>query len=863
MADANKINPKWHKEQVEKYLQLKPVYDRYAQILIQILTAAGDLYAPLAIVQARAKSVSSFAEKAVRKANKYQNPVEQITDLCGARIIVHFQEQVDWICRLIRKEFDIDEANSLDVRSRLNVAEFGYLSIHYIVTPKKKEILGIKIPDELKDKKAEIQIRTLLQHAWADISHDRMYKSTIQVPDRWRRECARLAAIMENSDQSFASMAQILDAYAHNFAAKMSQEQLKKETELLKTILENETDKKNKPRIALRLAQVHKAECEWQKVIDVLSPYIATKCEWHDPIQIELGHAMCRLNRQTPASAAYQQGQKYLQSVAKPDAPMTLTLSDPDLDEINQRKCRARAFYLLGYSYTRRRNDINSAYSCFTKAYQLEPKNPYYFTVFLEYEIAHHRNQANLDLVLPAVLSAIDRCREHICMELELPKAYFVLGKLFLLLKDTQKSISAYAKAIDLCISKQVVCKEETFDNEFESLKRLQPIIVKDDECNLAIVTNMLHLAKYLVFGDRNSQKHLEKVVKRSARFSQPVAIIAGGAEEMDKTKFPLYSGFLLEALKTFQGTILAGGTTSGIPGLVGINTQLARHGGNGHYKLIGYVPHKLPKGIKKDRNYDELIDTKNQNFGILDLLQYWIDLVMNGIDPAKVIVLGINGGLIAEMEYKFALMSGATVGLIESSGRAASGLLMDSDWKDHKHLLVLPEEAETIWAFLNQKKPSSLPPEEIEKAAPKVHEYYRQERFLLGTTDDPSLLPWENLPDHFKQSNLQQVAFIEHILKQSGYALRIKQGGGLTKFLEPKLSDMAKREHARWNIERLSSGWRYGPIKDSKNKISPYLVPWNELPKDIKQYDIEAIQKYPKILADAGYEIYEIHEKV
>jgi hypothetical protein len=45
-----------------------------------------------------------------------------------------------------------------------------------------------------------------------------------------------------------------------------------------------------------------------------------------------------------------------------------------------------------------------------------------------------------------------------------------------------------------------------------------------------------------------------------------------------------------------------------------------------------------------------------------------------------------------------------------------------------------------------------------------------------MGTTDDPSLLPWESLPDHFKQSNLQQVAFIEHILKQSGYALGLNR---------------------------------------------------------------------------------------
>ncbi|MBN1542912.1 hypothetical protein JW992_12265 [candidate division KSB1 bacterium] len=856
MSNKPAIDSEWHKKQVEKFRQQKPIYDRYAQKLIEILTAAADLYAPLAIVQARSKSVSSFAEKAIRKAHKYPNPVEQITDLCGARVIVHFQEQADWICRLIRKEFEIDEANSLDVRSRLNVAEFGYLSIHYIVTPKKKEILGVPIPNELRDKKAEIQIRTLLQHAWADMSHDRIYKSAIQVPDVWKRECARLAAIMENSDRAFARMAQVLDAYAQNFAAKMSQKQLKQETELLKTILDNETDERNKPHIALRLAQVYKVDCEWQAIVDLLSPFITTKSELHDLIQIELGHALCRLNRKNPGSAEYQQGQKYLQSVAEPDAKMTLTLTDPDLNEIKQRKCRARALYLLGYSYSRRKQDAEAAYRCFTQAYQLRPLNPYYFAAFLEYDIAHHMNPADLDLVLPAVLNAIERCREHIGMELELPKAYFVLGRLYLLLRDRQNSLSAYAKAIDLCISNKVVFRDETFDNELESLTRLKPILAQNNDKTLAMVTDILHLAKYLLFKEQKSEKHLQGRVKRTNEFFQPVAIIAGGATEMEKTKFPLYSGFLLEALKTYQGTIISGGTTSGIPGLVGGNTELARRGGNGHYRLIGYIPKKMPRGIRKDQNYDELVVTDGQDFGILELLQYWIDLVIKGIDPAEVIVLGINGGSIAEIEYKFALMSGATVGLIESSGRAATGLLMDDDWKNHERLLVLPEEAETIWAFMNQKKPSGLSKHQIEQAAPKVHEYYRQERFRLGSTNDPSLLPWDSLPDGLKESNRRQVAFIEQVLHQSGFIIRAKQGDGVVEFKEPELVHMAKREHARWIIERLASGWRYGAVKDVDNKISPYLVPWAKLPDDIKTYDIEAIQKYPKILDDAGYEI-------
>ncbi len=99
------------------------------------------------------------------------------------RVIVHFQSQVEKICTFIKENFEIDEANSLDAKSRLQVNEFGYRSVHYIVTPKKDSILGIKVDDKFKNLKAEIQVRTLAEHVWADISHDRIYKTDLNIPE--------------------------------------------------------------------------------------------------------------------------------------------------------------------------------------------------------------------------------------------------------------------------------------------------------------------------------------------------------------------------------------------------------------------------------------------------------------------------------------------------------------------------------------------------------------------------------------------------------------------------------------------------------------------------------------------------------
>jgi hypothetical protein len=67
----------------------------------------------------------------------------------------------------------------------------------------------------------------------------------------------------------------------------------------------------------------------------------------------------------------------------------------------------------------------------------------------------------------------------------------------------------------------------------------------------------------------------------------------------------------------------------------------------------------------------------------------------------------------------------------------------------------------------------------------------------------------------------------------------------------------MAELEHGRWNVERLRDGWRFGKPRDDSRKLHDCLVPWNELPEEIKRYDRDAVRAFPEILAQAGLEIY------
>ncbi|MBP8304026.1 MAG: hypothetical protein KBE04_07865, partial [Phycisphaerae bacterium] len=84
MAKKKQISPEEHRRQIRAYTRELPHYREYADALERIFNAAF----PLAVVQKRAKTISSFAEKCVRRFDTYPDAVHMLTDLCGARIIV-------------------------------------------------------------------------------------------------------------------------------------------------------------------------------------------------------------------------------------------------------------------------------------------------------------------------------------------------------------------------------------------------------------------------------------------------------------------------------------------------------------------------------------------------------------------------------------------------------------------------------------------------------------------------------------------------------------------------------------------------------------------------------------------------------
>ena len=161
-------------------------------------------------ITTRVKDRKSLAKKILLKGS--YNELTDVTDIVGLRIITHYSDDVDRIAKIIEREFLIDTKNSIDKRASLEPDRFGYLSLHYIIELK-KDRLSLTEYNHFNGFKAEIQIRSILQHTWAEIEHDTGYKSNTGVPDAIRRRFSRLAGLLEIADDEFVEIKKSLERH--------------------------------------------------------------------------------------------------------------------------------------------------------------------------------------------------------------------------------------------------------------------------------------------------------------------------------------------------------------------------------------------------------------------------------------------------------------------------------------------------------------------------------------------------------------------------------------------------------------------------------------------------------------------------
>ena len=146
-----------------------------------------------------------------------------------------------------------------------------------------------------------------------------------------------------------------------------------------------------------------------------------------------------------------------------------------------------------------------------------------------------------------------------------------------------------------------------------------------------------------------------------------------------------------------------------------------------------------------------------------------------------------------------------------------------------------------------------------LEKLAVVIHDLYNQKQLERDPDNSLTHPNFSDLPDALKYSNLRQARGIEKKLDLMGWDIRPEGSGGdvITEIPDEVVELLAKFEHDEWMHERLGYGWTFGEVKDIEKKISPYLVPYDELSEEIKNLDRDTIRNIPVLLGMIGMAAY------
>jgi len=150
-------------------------------------------------VQARVKTRKKLKEKYLDPSKNYRQ-LEDITDLAGLRIITYYENDVDRVAEVIKREFDLDAKNSVDKRDT-EPDRFGYSALNYVCRHLQKRTSDVEYK-RFAGSCCEIQITSILSHASSEMEHE-WYDLKDAYPNEIKRKFSRLAALLELAESEF------------------------------------------------------------------------------------------------------------------------------------------------------------------------------------------------------------------------------------------------------------------------------------------------------------------------------------------------------------------------------------------------------------------------------------------------------------------------------------------------------------------------------------------------------------------------------------------------------------------------------------------------------------------------------------
>lgn len=200
-------------ELLERWAAERPIYEAWGQHVVdQILARLVEKVAPVGVdvfvripPKQRLKVDFSFVEKAFyRKA--YKDPYSDITDKVGARFVVLLGRDLDAVEQAISECPDWRASKDRDPgqEARASPIEFEYKALHFVVYCLNEiEVGGQTIPSQTP---CEVQVKTLLQHAYSELTHDTIYKPRVDATPEMKRAAAKSMALIEATNDYFESV---------------------------------------------------------------------------------------------------------------------------------------------------------------------------------------------------------------------------------------------------------------------------------------------------------------------------------------------------------------------------------------------------------------------------------------------------------------------------------------------------------------------------------------------------------------------------------------------------------------------------------------------------------------------------------
>lgn len=192
----------------------RPMYEAWGAFVSETITTtvAGAIH-PTKIemffripISCRTKEEASLLAKAFHRGKPYADPYSDIEDKVGVRVVVLFTDDIRLVETAITScdEWIATKARDFEDERLLKPFEFDYQSLHYIV--RAKAGLPYKGIDIQAGIACEIQIRTILQHAYSELTHDTIYKPCVQAEPDVKRAAAKSMALIEATDDYFTQV---------------------------------------------------------------------------------------------------------------------------------------------------------------------------------------------------------------------------------------------------------------------------------------------------------------------------------------------------------------------------------------------------------------------------------------------------------------------------------------------------------------------------------------------------------------------------------------------------------------------------------------------------------------------------------